>query len=81
VSDINITVTRSGGVDGAVLIFIDTDFEPGASDGGPGLRVLINDFDTYAGVAYDSDGVNHEAKEVTLAVKLDEIAYTGEVND
>jgi hypothetical protein len=46
-------VTRSAGADGAVVVFIDTDFEPGASDGGPGLRVRINDDTTYAGVAYE----------------------------
>lgn len=45
-------ITRSDGPDGAVVVFIDTEFEPDASDGGPGLRVLINDDDTYVGVEH-----------------------------
>lgn len=44
------TITESAGSDGARLVLIDTDFEPGASDGGPGLRVLVNDHPTYEGV-------------------------------
>lgn len=50
---VTVTVTRSAGDDGAVLILIDTpSFEPDGSDGGPGLRVLINDADAYVGVPY-----------------------------
>lgn len=41
--EITVIVTRSSGTDGAVLVMIDTNFEPNASDGGPGLRVLVND--------------------------------------
>ncbi len=36
--------------DGAWVVQIDTTFEPNGSDGGPGLRVYINDDDTYVGV-------------------------------
>lgn len=49
---VKVTVTRSAGTDGAVLVMLDTEFEPDASDGGPGLRVLVNDADVYAGVQY-----------------------------
>lgn len=49
---VTITVAPSGGVDGALVVFIDTGFEPDGSDGGPGLRVLINDDDTYVGVPF-----------------------------
>lgn len=49
---IEVKVTTSAGVDGAIVVFIDTEFEPDGSDGGPGLRVNINDHDTYVGVAY-----------------------------
>lgn len=51
-----VIITRSAGTDNAVVVFIDTEFEPNASDGGPGLRVLINDDDTYVGKPY----VHHE---------------------
>lgn len=47
-----VTITHSAGSDGAIVVFIDTEFEPDASDGGPGLRVQINDDDTYKGVKY-----------------------------
>lgn len=49
---VEVTIQESAGSDGAVVVIIDTDFEPDASDGGPGLRVLINDDPTYAGVDY-----------------------------
>lgn len=42
----------SDGADGAVLVMIDTEFEPDASDGGPGLRVLVNDDPVYEGKPY-----------------------------
>lgn len=47
-NDITITVTRSAGADGAIVIFIDTTFEPNASDGSPGLRVCVGE-----GVVFD----------------------------
>jgi hypothetical protein len=71
---VEVTVTRSAGDDRAVTVFIDTDFEPGGSDGGPGLRVLINDDEAYAGKAYDL-GAHHAAGAKKLVVQLDEIAY------
>ena len=49
---VTVAVHRSGGSDGAVVVQIDTDFEPDASDGGPGLRVNVNDGDAWTGVAY-----------------------------
>jgi hypothetical protein len=54
-----VTITKSAGADGAVVIFIDTDFEPdrGAWDGrseGPGLRVNINDDPTFVGVPWEA---------------------------
>lgn len=48
-----VIITRSAGTDNAFVVFIDTDFEPGASDGGPGLRVRVNDHPVYVGVAYE----------------------------
>ncbi len=43
---VTITVTRSAGEDNAVLVMIDTaGFQPNGADGGPGLRVLVNDAD------------------------------------
>lgn len=47
---LHITVTRSAGDDGALLVIIDTEFEPDGSDGGPGLRVMVNDGDVFEGV-------------------------------
>jgi hypothetical protein len=41
------TVTRSAGDDGAIVVHLDTTFEPDGSDGGPGLRVRINDDPVY----------------------------------
>jgi hypothetical protein len=51
---VTVRVTDSAGVDGAVVVFIDTTFEPDASDGGPGLRVLINDEPAYEGRAFEA---------------------------
>lgn len=39
---VHVEITSSAGSDGAVVVFIDTDFEPWET---PGLRVLINDDD------------------------------------
>ena len=49
---VEVKVVRSAGEDGAVVVFIDTDFEPDASDAGPGLRVFVNDGDVYTGVPH-----------------------------
>ena len=49
---VQVVVARSAGTDGAVVVLIDTDFEPNGSDGGPGLRVLLNDSDAYIGKPY-----------------------------
>lgn len=53
--DVTVTISRSAGIDGAVVIFIDTQFEPDGSDGGPGLRVIVNDDDAYTGVEFILD--------------------------
>jgi hypothetical protein len=76
---VEITVTRSAGDDRAVVVFIDTDFEPDGSDQGPGLRVLLNDNEVYVGKAYDL-GSHHEAKSKGVTVTLDDIDYTGKEN-
>jgi hypothetical protein len=76
--DLKLTVTRSAGLDDAVLVLVDTGFEPDASDGGPGLRVLVNDFDAYEGVSYQlvaADQEPREADRVTFEVTLAEIGY------
>lgn len=49
---VTVGVTTSDGADGAVLVMVDTTFEPNGSDGGPGLRILVNDAPAYEGVAY-----------------------------
>jgi hypothetical protein len=80
VSAVTVTVTRSGGADGAMLVFIDTDFEPNGSDDGPGLRVRLNDDIVYEGKAYRMTGGDHrEASSVELAVELDDIRYLDDV--
>ena len=50
---VEVTVTTSAGRDDALVVFIDTPhWEPDGSDGKGGLRVLINDDDTYVGQPY-----------------------------
>lgn len=71
--DITVTVTRSAGTDGAVVVFIDTHFEPDASDDGPGLRVLINDHDTYAGKPFEVADEEREARSHVMTVALSEL--------
>lgn len=64
---VKVSIDLSAGSDGALVVWIDTEFEPGGSDGGPGLRVQINDDDAYIGVAYIDDdtyiGVAHIARD------------------
>lgn len=73
---IEITVLRSAGSDGAVVVFIDTpNWEPNGSDGGPGLRVLINDHETYEGVTHEDAPTPRESKEAKLVCTLDDIDY------
>jgi hypothetical protein len=50
---VTVTIQESAGTDGAVVLIIDTEFEPDASDGGPGLRILVNEDPTYVGVDYE----------------------------
>jgi hypothetical protein len=60
--EVSITITRSGGPDGAVLVMIDTSFEPDASDGSYGLRVLLNDNDISRTVAYSAPETEDQAR-------------------
>ncbi len=48
--EVTVTVTRSGGLDDAVLVLVDTDFEPDGSDGRGGMRVAVNDAAVLTGV-------------------------------
>jgi hypothetical protein len=77
--EIRLSVTRSAGDDRAVLVFVDTTFEPDGSDGGPGLRVLVNDGDAFIGKEYDdrSEG-EHPAKARRFEARLDQIPYLDE---
>ncbi len=72
--EVTITVTRSAGDDRAVLIMIDTTFEPSGLGDSPGLRVLLNDDEAYVGKALDF-GANHPAMSQTWCVGLDDIPY------
>ena len=90
--EITVTITRSAGADGAILVMIDTNFAPNASDGGPGLRVLVNDSDALnasgrdpSGAQCAKDGVDfeaddgddaREANEGVLTVMLSDIDYS-----
>lgn len=47
-----IAIGQSGGDDKATVIYIDTQYEPDGSDGGTGLRIFLNDNDTFIGVPY-----------------------------
>lgn len=76
--DVKVMVTRSAGDDRAVVVFIDTSFEPNGSDGGPGLRVLINDAEAYAWKVVDGLDAEHLAGTKTLTVSLKEVAYLNE---
>ena len=59
--EVEISVTRSAGDDRAVLVLIDTSFEPFApGDDDLGLRVLLNDNEIYVGKPYDL-GAHHDA--------------------
>lgn len=70
-----ITVTRSAGLDGAVVVFLDGDF-PG------GLRIVVNDSEEH-GVPYEPqiDAEEREAGDVTFTYELADIAYTDEDPD
>lgn len=46
-------VGPSAGSDGAMVVIVDTEYEPDGSDGGTGLRVLVNDGDAFVGVPYE----------------------------
>jgi hypothetical protein len=42
-----VQIAITPGDDGVIVVYIDTEFEPDGSDGGPGLRVWINDDQVY----------------------------------
>lgn len=52
--DVEVTITRSAGEDGAIVVFIDgpseADWMP---DGSPRMRVLLNDEPIYSAVPYE----------------------------
>ena len=66
----DVTVTRSAGTDGAVVVFIDGDFEIAG-----GLRILVNDADAYHTVQYEQDDTDRDAKQVSMTFTLPEIEY------
>ncbi|WP_116996320.1 hypothetical protein [Desertimonas flava] len=45
-----VTITESDGPDHAVVVLVDTEFEPDGSDGTRGLRVYVNDGAVFVGV-------------------------------
>jgi hypothetical protein len=47
---VTVEIHRSVGTDGAIVVQIDTEFEPDGSDGIAGLRVYVNDSEAYVGV-------------------------------
>lgn len=49
---VRVSIDSSAGKDGAVIVFIDTEFEP---DGTPGLRVILNDADIFVGTPYEAE--------------------------
>lgn len=53
IGGVTVSLDVSAGADGAVIVFIDTTYEPDGSDGGPGLRVMLNDDPIYTGVPFD----------------------------
>ena len=79
--EISIIITRSSGEDGAVLVLIDTTFEPNGTDGGPGLRVLINDAEVTECTASDFvllaevPDPPREATQHSLEVQVAQISY------
>jgi hypothetical protein len=75
VADVKVTVTRSAGTDGAVLVMVDTGFEPDGSDDSPGLRVLVNDQPVFAGREYLTAEEPREADRRTLEVDVAEVQY------
>lgn len=73
---IKVIVTRSTGADKGVVVFVDSTFEPDGSDGGPGLRILVNDRDAYTGVAYrEVEDGGQLANFRELTIKLTDIDY------
>jgi hypothetical protein len=75
VADVKVTVTRSAGTDGAVLVLVDTGFEPDGSDGSPGLRVLVNDQPVFAGRESLDAKEPRQADSWTLEVDVAEVEY------
>lgn len=75
IEDFEITVTRSSGDDGAVVVFIDGNF--GADNGVP-IRVIVNTEDdpVYAEVEHESNPTGDvAARSIHLTITNDRIAY------
>lgn len=51
----------SAGSDGALVLFVDTNYEPNGSDGSRGLRIRINDVDVLETCADDFVQYEHGA--------------------
>ena len=54
---VTVTVTRSGGLDRAPVVFVDTSdaLEGDLGSPGPRIRILLNDHPVYVGVAWEPD--------------------------
>lgn len=51
---VEVIITRSAGIDGAIVIFIDTDETVPEGLRGPEIRVMVNDSDVFMGKEYES---------------------------
>lgn len=68
-----VTVTRSAGSDGAVVVFVDGDF------GETGLRILLNDDEVFVGKRYElCPETPRPARKVSLTFTLEDIDYDEE---
>ena len=71
--EIEVTVTRSAGTDGAVVVMIDGDVL--ASEGGPGIRVLFNGDQLYGDTEYLPDGTERPATYVRCNAWVSDLRY------
>jgi hypothetical protein len=68
--DFEVTATRSAGPDGAVIIFIDGDFDA------VGLRILLNSDEVFVSKRYEVDrDTSRPARTARLTFTLDDIDY------
>lgn len=50
---VTVAITRSGGLDGAPVVFVDTDDTVAENARGPEIRVRLNDEPIYVGKPYE----------------------------